>query len=512
MGEIICKFIGVGYSVWIRNPFNWLDFIVVVASLLLLEDDESGVVVLARIFRFARNCKFLGMAGKIIRISRLCLQGRNRLEQTEESVKNKISQNKLRFVSEENGFDLDLTYITDKPHQMIAMGVPAQDCVVALYRNNAKDVARFFNHYHKGHFKIYNCCPELPYDKEPFEMSVREFDIQDHTPPTMDEFIDFLIDARDFCTADDNNVFAVHCKGGKGRTGSVCCAWLMYSGEAKRAREALNMFADRRTDQRITNDPHKVCGVETPSQVRYVYQLWNHLKEHDSFLQSPGYPPKCPQPSITLREIRFKNNLMARPGNMKPLIALVQCGGAKVSEKVLTTDPVSPDTLSISLKDVVVQGDFRVSVFEEKHLGFDPHEQMMKVPNAMKAKGLVLLFLVHTNFMFLGDDEQKEANQEDRVEEAERIYEVDVAALDKAHKKVKKGKHSAGSSVELVYSLGGRRYPTEPGPEGDVMDIIQRNRTQSPQADSTALALTPNNMICGLACIPCEVQNEEPQV
>merc|ERR1712054_436906 len=232
----------------------------------------------------------------------------------------------------------------------------------------------------------------------------------------------------------------------------------MYSGEAKRARQALNMFADRRTDQRITNDPHKVCGVETPSQVRYVYQLCNHLKEHEAFLDSPILPPKCHQPPITLRELRFKNGLMAHPARMKNLIALVQCGGAKVSQKVLTTDPVSPDSASISLNDVVVQGDFRVSVFEEKHEGFNPHDEMMKVPNAMKAKGLVLLFLVHTHFMELGDEEQKEAYQEDRAEEALRVYEISVRALDKAHKKVKKGKHGAGSSVELVYSLGGSSH------------------------------------------------------
>eukprot|EP00913_Durusdinium_trenchii_P031377 g29377.t1 len=44
-----------------------------------------------------------------------------------------------------------------------------------------------------------------------------------------------------------SNIVAVHCRGGKGRTGSFCCAWLLYTKEAEDAEDALNFFALRRS-------------------------------------------------------------------------------------------------------------------------------------------------------------------------------------------------------------------------------------------------------------------------
>ena len=62
------------------------------------------------------------------------------------------------------------------------------------------------------------------------------------------------------------NVLAIHCRGGKGRTGSFCCAWLMYMREADDARNYLALWRTDTDRVRI----RKSQGVETVSQVRYL--------------------------------------------------------------------------------------------------------------------------------------------------------------------------------------------------------------------------------------------------
>ena len=99
------------------------------------------------------------------------------------------------------------------------------------------------------HYRIYNLCPEMPYPASFFRDQVMYFDIQDHSPPSFDQIFQFLEDAANFVHANiDKRHIAIHCKAGKGRTGTMCCAWLLFSQKAHNAGEALDLFAERRTD------------------------------------------------------------------------------------------------------------------------------------------------------------------------------------------------------------------------------------------------------------------------
>ena len=42
-----------------------------------------------------------------------------------------------------------------------------------------------------------------------------------------------------FLSEDDDNIVAVHCKGGKGRTGTLICTWLVECGKFEEAQVRL---------------------------------------------------------------------------------------------------------------------------------------------------------------------------------------------------------------------------------------------------------------------------------
>jgi hypothetical protein len=64
-----------------------------------------------------------------------------------------------------------------------------------------------------------------------------------------------------------SNCIAVHCKGGKGRTGVVVAAYLNYSRLFHRADDAMFQFAAKRFS--ADADP-ELTGITQPSQRRYV--------------------------------------------------------------------------------------------------------------------------------------------------------------------------------------------------------------------------------------------------
>ena len=69
---------------------------------------------------------------------------------------------------------------------------------------------------------------------------------------------------HDFLAEDEENVVVIHCVHGKGRTGSLVCAYLMYCGLADSAQNALVYFREKRYYKPIKGMKH-VC------QLRYLH-------------------------------------------------------------------------------------------------------------------------------------------------------------------------------------------------------------------------------------------------
>jgi len=175
-----------------------------------------------------------------------------------------VSKKKRRF--QRDGFDLDLTYVTDR---LIAMGFPSEG-IEGVYRNDMQSVQAFLEKYHDRHYKVYNLCSERSYAPKFFRNSYSAYPFDDHGPCSFESLLDFCEDAYKFLMRDKRNVVLAHCKAGKGRTGTVLSALLLYDRSWSTAVEALDYFAGARSKNK--------SGVTIPSQWRYVQYMEKYLK------------------------------------------------------------------------------------------------------------------------------------------------------------------------------------------------------------------------------------------
>jgi phosphatidylinositol-3,4,5-trisphosphate 3-phosphatase/dual-specificity protein phosphatase PTEN len=172
-------------------------------------------------------------------------------------LKHLVSKEKRRFSSD--GFDLDLTYVTQR---LVALGYPAE-MLEGIYRNHYRDVFRFFEQRHPGRYRVYNLCVERRYaPDEKFHGRVAEFGFEDHSPPPLSMLLPFCRDVHHWLKANTENVVAVHCKAGKGRTGVMLCVYMLYARMWRSSHGALEFFAAARS--------LKLQGVTILSQRRFV--------------------------------------------------------------------------------------------------------------------------------------------------------------------------------------------------------------------------------------------------
>ena len=106
---------------------------------------------------------------------------------------------------------------------------------------------------------------------------------------------------NEWLTSDEENVVSIHCKGGKGRTGTMICVLLVELGIFSDAVNSLEYFGQRRTDKNVSD---KFQGVETASQIRYV-TYYEQLKER--FGDENLYPPTV---WMRIEEIKIFGNFI----------------------------------------------------------------------------------------------------------------------------------------------------------------------------------------------------------
>ena len=189
--------------------------------------------------------------------------------QVKSRIRNLVSKEKRRFKNEK--YDLDLTYITDR---VIAMGFPSSD-FEASYRNDQAEVYAFFEERHKDHYKFYNLCSERAYPPERYHGRVAHFPFDDHNPCPLGMFLFFCKDVDEYLRADDQNVVAIHCKAGKGRTGVMITAYLLWCRTYETPEDAMAFYGYARTNNQE--------GVTIPSQRTFINYWGKILDAADHF-------------------------------------------------------------------------------------------------------------------------------------------------------------------------------------------------------------------------------------
>jgi hypothetical protein len=215
-----------------------------------------------------------------------------------------VGGSKARFVDKARNFDLNLCYITQS---CIAMGLPAAS-TEGLIRNNIKEVSRFFEAYHPGgKYKIFNLCIERTYDTSWFRDLVSWYPTHDHNVPMLHMLHDLCLSAERWLQADPEHVIAIHCKGGKGRTGVGICAHLVQFWGLSAA-QALLAYENARTVGWSVGSDKESQGVTGRSQIRYIGYYADLIAQGRTYqLYDP--PPVC------LALVHLENAPTAEPGS-----------------------------------------------------------------------------------------------------------------------------------------------------------------------------------------------------
>jgi len=268
-------------------------------------------------------------------------------------IREKVSQNKVRYKA--YGFNLDLTYITDR---IIAMGYPS-DTMDKYYRNPIEEVKRFFELMHKDHYKLYNLCSERNYDQAHFQNRVAVYPFDDHNAPPVPLIVQFVADAEAFLNEHPDNVVAIHCKAGKGRTGIMTSCLLIHLGtphgleHIQSAAEALAFFGEQRT-----SDGH---AVMIPSQIRYVHYF-------EKVWKAGGMPP--PRPLILSHVRMFTIPSFDIGGGCDPYLIVTNSKGS------FKTAPLQhlkkEETVDIDL-NVLVDDHSKVVLMDYDHASADDY-------------------------------------------------------------------------------------------------------------------------------------------
>ena len=363
-------------------------------------------------------------------------------------VRKLISQGRER--TDDGEFDLDLTYITPR---LMAMGLPAEG-LTAAYRNPIDDVVGYLEKHHANGFMLYNPS-EIAYDTEKFSDQVLNFGFKDHHAPPLALLYTIASSIHGWLAADAANVACIHCRAGKGRTGTIISAYLLFSGLVSSAQEALDYYAYMRARRRkggqVTNPCQRNAvamfeavvyrGVPVADFPRRLLRVVLHGLP-PALSTSRGFRPyievyDAPGGTLlasTRREVSVMEHYLAADGPQTMVIDLTDVSDADAVESVSTPaadDESAPPVLG-ALQGVAIAGDLYLRVL---HAAGPRTLALRRFPDTY-----LFRLQAHTAFMEpvvrLTKAELDDGRKDDRLDDG---FEVELISVSEAEARMPEG-------------------------------------------------------------------------
>ena len=178
---------------------------------------------------------------------------------------------------------LDLCYVTDS---IVATSGPSGTYPQVAYRNPLKDLVKFLDSKHGEEWAIWEFRAEgTGYPDSEVYGRVRHYPWPDHHPPPFGLMPLIMGSMRNWLKGKDaggkDRVVVVHCKAGKGRSGTVTCSYLI-SEEGWTPEDAMKRFTERRMK------PGFGAGISIPSQIRWIGYIDRWTRHGKKYVERPA--------------------------------------------------------------------------------------------------------------------------------------------------------------------------------------------------------------------------------
>lgn len=147
---------------------------------------------------------------------------------------------------------------------VIATSGPSGTYPQRAYRNPLDSLVKFLDSKHGDDWAIWEFRAEgTGYPDSEVYNRVYHYPFPDHHPPPFALIPNIMASMRNWLHEKEGRVVVVHCKAGKGRSGTASCSYLI-SEEGWPVEKALQRFTERRMR------PNMGKGVSIPSQLRWI--------------------------------------------------------------------------------------------------------------------------------------------------------------------------------------------------------------------------------------------------